>query len=239
MKHAYSARLFLPRGAVSRLRGFTIVSALFVLVVLAALGAAILALSSSQHIGSALDIEGARAYQAARAGAEWALYQRIEAPAQAAYCNNRGVAQINSFPLAGSLAGYRVTVSCLLQNESHPVAFGPLQTIGGLVTNAGLAVVTPVAPVNVTPGLQVRITGAGAYNGTHTVVAVNDSDGTFSFRVPAALPPFAGGSFELRSQALDRRAIVATACNEPVNGACPNPAPASLGYVQRIVQLEF
>lgn len=58
-----------------RLRGFAIVSAIFILVVLAALGAFILNISSSQQIGSALDVQGVRAYQAARAGIEWGLFR--------------------------------------------------------------------------------------------------------------------------------------------------------------------
>lgn len=63
------------------LRGFALVSAIFILVVLAALGAFILNISSSQQIGSALDVQGARAYQAARAGIEWGLYQVQSTPA--------------------------------------------------------------------------------------------------------------------------------------------------------------
>jgi MSHA biogenesis protein MshP len=62
--------------------GFAIVAAIFLLVVLAALGAAMLAISNSQQIASALDLQGARAYQAAQAGLEWGLYQVLD-PANA------------------------------------------------------------------------------------------------------------------------------------------------------------
>ncbi|MCK7581252.1 MAG: hypothetical protein MZV65_40205 [Chromatiales bacterium] len=55
--------------------GFALPSAIFLLVILAALGAFILTVSTSQHIGAALDVQGARAYQAARAGIEWGLFQ--------------------------------------------------------------------------------------------------------------------------------------------------------------------
>lgn len=58
-----------------RQRGFTIVSAIFILVVLAALGAFIVNVSTNQQIGSALDVQGVRAYQAARAGIEWGIYK--------------------------------------------------------------------------------------------------------------------------------------------------------------------
>lgn len=55
------------------MRGFAIASAIFILVVLAVLGGFIATVSSTQHIGSALDISGARAYLAARSGTEWGL----------------------------------------------------------------------------------------------------------------------------------------------------------------------
>jgi MSHA biogenesis protein MshP len=63
------------RSELKRIRGFALVSAIFILVVLAALGAFIVNISTSQQIGSALDVQGVRAYQAARAGIEWGLYQ--------------------------------------------------------------------------------------------------------------------------------------------------------------------
>ena len=56
---------------IRRAKGFAIVSALFILVALAALGAFIAVISGAQQIGSALDVDGARAYYAARSGAEW------------------------------------------------------------------------------------------------------------------------------------------------------------------------
>ncbi len=58
-----------------RQHGFTLVSAIFLLVVLAALGGFIATVSTTQHIGSALDVSGASAYQAARAGTEWGLFK--------------------------------------------------------------------------------------------------------------------------------------------------------------------
>jgi len=86
--------------------GFTIVSAIFLLVVLAALGAAMLNFATVQHAGSQLDVQGARAYQAARAGLEWGLYRQSQQGACAA-----GPV---SFPLpAGStLDAFTVSVSC-------------------------------------------------------------------------------------------------------------------------------
>ena len=61
----------------ARQQGFALATAIFLLVVLAALGAAMLTFSSAQHVGSAMDVQGARALQAARAGIEWGAYQAL------------------------------------------------------------------------------------------------------------------------------------------------------------------
>ena len=53
--------------------GFATIVALFLLVVLAGLGAFMVSVSSTQQVGSAQDIQGTRAYWAARAGLEWAV----------------------------------------------------------------------------------------------------------------------------------------------------------------------
>ena len=85
--------------------GFALPSAIFLLVILAALGAFILTVSTSQHMGAALDVQGARAYQAARAGIEWGLYQSLQASA----CSPTSP----SLTFSGTtLAGFTVTVSC-------------------------------------------------------------------------------------------------------------------------------
>lgn len=108
------------------MRGFAIVSAIFILVVLAALGAFIVNISTNQQIGSALDVQGVRAYQAARAGMEWGLYQVQATPAyNFSYGPGPGVvgtanpnmrtcpASPTSFvPAATTLAGFTVTVVC-------------------------------------------------------------------------------------------------------------------------------
>jgi MSHA biogenesis protein MshP len=55
-----------------RQSGFTILSALFLLVVLAALGAYMVHLSTAQHLSTALTLHASRAYYAAYSGLEWA-----------------------------------------------------------------------------------------------------------------------------------------------------------------------
>lgn len=94
----------LGRGARLAHRGFTLVSAVFLLVVLAGLGVAMVTFSTSQHVSSALDVQGTRAYQAARAGIEWGLYRQL--------IDGACVAQ-TSFVLPGNtLNTFTVTVTC-------------------------------------------------------------------------------------------------------------------------------
>src|SRR5690606_31160249 len=59
-------------------RGLGVIAAMFVLVMLSALAAAIVRLNWGQQIGSAQDIMGAKAFQAANAGTEWGLYQALK-----------------------------------------------------------------------------------------------------------------------------------------------------------------
>lgn len=102
-------------------KGFTLISALFVLVVLAVLGAALAQVSLRQQLGSAAEIESARAYQAARAGLEWGAFQVLRNPAPPAAAP--ACFGATSFTLAG-LGGFTVTVSCTRTPASGTVADG-------------------------------------------------------------------------------------------------------------------
>lgn len=62
----------LSRAATTRQTGFAIVSAIFLLVALAALGAFMVSFSNTQHLTSAQDVQGSRAYWAAKGGIQWA-----------------------------------------------------------------------------------------------------------------------------------------------------------------------
>lgn len=85
--------------------GVGLVTAIFLLVVIAGLAAAMVSVFTAQQAGSALDVQGARAYQAARAGIEWGLFRQN---------NGAACAGSNSFALPGTsmLAAYTVTVTC-------------------------------------------------------------------------------------------------------------------------------
>jgi len=97
--------------------GFSLISAIFLLVVVTLLGAYVATLSSSQHIAEALDVEGARAYQAARAGVDWGAWQILQAPAGGfrTSCDGATYGAPFSQPLAGlagTLSGFAVQVQC-------------------------------------------------------------------------------------------------------------------------------
>lgn len=90
-------------NAAPRPLGFALPTAIFLLVILAALGAYIVSLSTALHAGVAWDFEAARAYQAARAGIEWGAYEAT----RAARCDAK-----SSFVPGGSLNAFTVTVEC-------------------------------------------------------------------------------------------------------------------------------
>jgi MSHA biogenesis protein MshP len=78
---------------------------------MALLAAAIASIVSSSHVNMAADIGGARAYQAARAGAEWGMFQ-LDPNAQ-----NSGLpACVNGTP---AIPGHAVTVTCASTNHTE------------------------------------------------------------------------------------------------------------------------
>lgn len=79
-------------------QGYTLVNALFILVVLAALGAFMVTMSGVQSRTPVLALQGARAYQAAQAGIEWGIAQSAA-----------GVCAANSTFV---VEGFAVTVAC-------------------------------------------------------------------------------------------------------------------------------
>lgn len=98
-------RLVLRSAARYTQRGFAVISAIFILVVLAALGGFILSVSTNQQVGSALDVQGARAYEAARSGVEWGLYRQLR--------DGVCAASTSIVPTASTLSAFTVTVTCV------------------------------------------------------------------------------------------------------------------------------
>jgi MSHA biogenesis protein MshP len=99
----------------ARSAGVGLITAIFLLVVLAGLGVAMVSLFTTQQASSSLDIEGARAYQAARAGIEWGLFQRFRdpCPAGAVCCGGGAGTTVLRMPAGTTLQNYTVVVSCV------------------------------------------------------------------------------------------------------------------------------
>jgi MSHA biogenesis protein MshP len=137
----------------SRLRGFAIVSAIFILVVLAALGAFIVSVSTNQQIGSVIDLQGVRAYQAARAGIEWGLY-KVQSSNGFDYANPNTrscpAATTTFVPTAPTLSGFAVTVTCTVRVD---VRAGPtIYLITATACNEPTGAAPGTCPNTASPG---------------------------------------------------------------------------------------
>lgn len=96
-------------NSVSRLqRGASLITAIFLLLLLAGLAALMATILSATHINFAADVGGSRAYQAARAGVEWGMYQ-LDPNAQSAALPTCAAAS----GTVTAIAGYSVAVSCV------------------------------------------------------------------------------------------------------------------------------
>lgn len=95
-----------------RQRGFTLVVAVFLITALAVLGLFMVSISGTQHQTTMLAGLGAQGFYAARAGAEWAVYEALNGGS----CNTTFAAGT----LAGTMADYTVTVTC--SSTTHTLA---------------------------------------------------------------------------------------------------------------------
>ncbi len=96
-------------------RGAMLIVILFFMVVGGLLAAAVLSVVRNQSTSAALDLQGVRAYWAARSGIEWGAYQVLDpdnalglAPDQLAPC----FASPKALSLPGDLAAFSVEVTC-------------------------------------------------------------------------------------------------------------------------------
>jgi len=58
-------------------QGFSLIAAIFVVVILGAIGGFIVAVSTAQKATTATTLKATRAYQAARSGIEWGIYRAV------------------------------------------------------------------------------------------------------------------------------------------------------------------
>lgn len=87
--------------------GFAAMVALFLVVVLAALGAFMVTFSNTQHLTSAQDVQGSRAYWAARAGLEWGIGSVVASAGVPPDCPASPTTLAATFD-----GGFAVTVTC-------------------------------------------------------------------------------------------------------------------------------
>ena len=103
-----------------RQSGFSVVAAIFLLVVLAVLSVIIASVTGLQQASSQLDILGVRAYQAARSGVEWGAHRVLDpnhtlnpATCSPAVMPSCPAVSTNLTGLPGSLSPFTITVGCI------------------------------------------------------------------------------------------------------------------------------
>ena len=143
----------------NRQHGFGAIAAIVVLVILALLAAAIVSIGSVQQITSAQDLMSAKAWQAARAGNEWGLYQALK--------NGSCTTPAPTLDLSAD-TGFHVTVTC----ESWTYNEG--ETIPGTPKQVTVYRITAVAcPAAACPVITPTVAGVGYVERTRVVLATN------------------------------------------------------------------
>jgi MSHA biogenesis protein MshP len=88
-------------------RGFAAIAAIFIVVLLAALGGFMVTFSNTQQLTAAQDIQGSRAYWAARAGLEWGIGSVAASAAAPPVCPASPTTLAAVFD-----GGFTVTITC-------------------------------------------------------------------------------------------------------------------------------
>ena len=111
-----------------RARGFTLVSAVFLTVVLVALGASLMNISAVQQTTTAQQLQSVRANYAARAGLEWAIGK-----VDAGIC--AGTTSLAAGTLGGQLAPFAVTITCTSTDHDLGTATATYYTVDVTATS--------------------------------------------------------------------------------------------------------
>lgn len=98
-------------------RGFSLIAAIFLMVVVGLLGTFMVVTTGVQQETPVRGLIVARAYHAARSGLEWGIWQAI---------NNGSCVASTSFTInSGALDGYAVTVDCSATTHTENSGGGP------------------------------------------------------------------------------------------------------------------
>ena len=109
----------LNAGPGARERGLSLVTAIFLMVVLAMLGAFMVSVTGMQQSSSVLDVQGVRAYEAARAGVEWGAWKVLDPNDAIGTYDPADCPSTTELTLAGSLSPFTVTVTCTRTLETE------------------------------------------------------------------------------------------------------------------------
>lgn len=96
-----------------KIRGFSVIGAVFILVILALVGGFSLNLSTRMAASTTLSTDGIRAYYAAKSGLEWGIYQVVNTPASCPATTTLNFSQqgLNHFSTVVSCTATPVTES--------------------------------------------------------------------------------------------------------------------------------
>jgi MSHA biogenesis protein MshP len=131
-------------------RGFGAIVAIVILVIMATISAALVRLGTTQQVTSTQDILSARAWQAARTGNEWGLYQALR--------SGSCIGATGSLNLRAT-TGFLVTVTCTAKtfNEGETSPGVPLViTTYSIEAVACNSAACPDAALAATPGYVER-----------------------------------------------------------------------------------
>jgi MSHA biogenesis protein MshP len=133
-------------GTARQQRGFSLISAIFLLVVLAGLGAYAVRLNTLQQQSVTAALRGAQAFEAARTGASWGAYRAVSSGACVA-----GTLNLTQ----GAAAGFRVSVQCVESTHVEGTA-----TVRVFVLDVRAEAGTYGGPDYVSRRLQTKVTDA-------------------------------------------------------------------------------
>lgn len=142
----------------SRARGFSLITAIFLIVVLAALGAYMVIFTGLQQTTVQADVLGVRAYYAARAGTEWAIYRALDpdntiAPGATSFAACP-TGTINT--MGGSLSPFTVVIACT--SSDHTEAGNTIRVFAMTATACNNASCPSVSPPSGYVERQIAVT---------------------------------------------------------------------------------
>jgi MSHA biogenesis protein MshP len=137
-----------------RSRGFAMPMVIALVVVFATiLGTALVRISSAQHVGFGLDLQGVRAYHAARSGLEWGMYHVLRPGfGDCAGIDGRTVV------FTGNLSGFRATLTC--RQSSHTEGGATVNMFAITASGCNDATACPATPFANYVDRQVSVTVA-------------------------------------------------------------------------------